>query len=195
MPILVTFSGITIDVKSIIVPESVTSIEIAAFGGCSSLEEIVLPFVGNKLDTTVDGYRTAFGYIFGKEWYENSIETFQVYYKYYEEDMMVHQAYYIPKLLKKVTINGGKILNGSFYDCANLSEVTLGNNVTIIDTNAFANCRGLEIINIPLSVEIINKRAFIGTDIVTINCEALSKPDGWAEDWCYSSEVINWGVK
>lgn len=56
-------------VTEIIVPDYVTSISRGAFSGCSSLQNITLPFVGESKKTSSDTYQYPFGYIFGTSSY------------------------------------------------------------------------------------------------------------------------------
>ena len=56
-------------VKTIKIPDSVTSISYGAFRGCNSLQTIVLPFVGKTRTST--GFEGTFGYIFGYATYDS----------------------------------------------------------------------------------------------------------------------------
>ena len=115
---------------SIIIPDSVTSIGQSAFSGCTNLTNITIPFVGTALNGTSN---THFGYIFGAS--SNS-----------------NQNYSIPASLKTVIITGGGINANAFYNCTELTSITIGNNVTYIynweDNGAFFNCSGLSSITV-----------------------------------------------
>ena len=133
-----TISGIKDKtVTEIIVPEYVTSIAQGAFSGCSNLESITLPFVGGSKNATKASSSTLFGYIFGTLNYSDGVSTKQ----YYSSDYSV--TYYIPSSLRDVTITGGNILYGAFYNCTNLTSVTIGNSVTSIGNSAFSGCTSL----------------------------------------------------
>ena len=54
-----------------------------------------------------------------------------------------------------------KIGNSTFYDCTNLTNISIPNSVTEIGSNAFGHCRSLTSITIPNSVTIIKSGAFI----------------------------------
>ncbi len=111
-------SGVT----NIVVPDSVTSIGISAFEGCSSLASITIPFVGTAKEGTNN---THLGYIFGASSYS------------YNDD-------YIPTSLKAVVITGGTSIGKyAFYNCSNLTSITIPDSVTSIAANAFYNCGGL----------------------------------------------------
>ncbi len=149
------------------VPSTVTSIAEGTFAGCSQIEEITLPFVGDKQHQPTDTYQYPFGYIFGKSSYTGSTETTQYYYgsttEYESSD-----TYYIPANLKKVTINGSSYIPyNAFYYCEGLTSVTIGNTVTTIGDNAFYNCNGLTSMSIGNSVTSIGKSAFIYCEKLT----------------------------
>ncbi len=148
-------SGLT----SVKIGNGVTSIGSGAFGGCSGLTEITLPFVGGSIKTVSDTYQYPFGYIFGTSSYTGGTETKQYYYGS-STSSTTNTTYYIPTSLKKVTITGGNILYGAFYNCSGLTSVTIGENVTRIGNDAFAYCSGLTSIVIPDSVERIGNDAF-----------------------------------
>ena len=173
---------------SIEIPDSVTSIGSAAFSGCSSLESITLPFVGGSVDATSASSSTLFGYIFGRSISTGGTETEQYYgssYSYY---------YYIPSTLTTVTITGGDLYYGAFYNCNNITTITLGDSVTSVGEYAFYNCTGLTSIEIPDSVTSIGNSAFASCDALT----SITIPDsvtnigGHAFAGCTSLTSINY---
>ena len=132
---------------SITIPDSVTSIGSSAFSGCSSLESITIPFVGAKAGvTSSDTYQYPFGYIFGTSSYDGGVATEQYYYGS-STSSTTSTTYYIPSSLKSVTVTGGNILYGAFYNCTGLKSVTIGDSVTSIDSWAFEGCTGLTTVN------------------------------------------------
>ena len=144
---------------SITLPEGVTSIGSSAFSGCSSLESITIPFVGGSRKTATDTYQYPFGYIFGTSSYTGGTATRQ---RYYGSDISstTYTTYYIPTSLKSVTVTGGKILYGAFYNCTGLQSITIPDSVTSIGDDAFYYCTSLTSITIPDGVTSIGDDAF-----------------------------------
>ena len=69
---------------------------------------------------------------------------------------------------------------------------TIGSNVKSIGAGAFNGAK-LKNITIPLNVDVIKSKAFANCKDIKILCEAQSKPDGWAEDWCDNTAEVIWG--
>ena len=136
----------------ITIPDSVTSIGYSAFVSCNNLENITIPFVGGSKKTASDTFQYSFGYIFGSS--DGTSST-------------PYSTYYIPTTLKTVTVTGGEILYGAFYDCKTLTSITLLSDVTAIGRMAFYKCTGLTNITIPDSVTSIGEYAFY-------NCSGLT---------------------
>ena len=151
---------------SITIPDGVTSIGNSAFSGCSSLTEITLPFVGGGKKTASDTYQYPFGYIFGTSSYTGGAAIKQYYYGS-STSSTTYSTYYIPTSLKSVTISGGNLLYGAFYNCSSLTSITIPDSVTSIGNSAFYNCDGLTSITIPDSVTSIGSYAFAYCDGLT----------------------------
>lgn len=81
---------------------------------------------------------------------------------------MTSMTFYIPSSLKSVTVTGGNILYGAFYNCSSLTSITIPNSVTSIGDYAFYGCTGLTSVTIPNSVTSIGSNAFF-------NCTGLTK--------------------
>lgn len=75
---------------------------------------------------------------------------------------MISMTFYIPSSLKSVTVTGGNILYGAFYNCSSLTSITIPDSVTSIGKYAFYECSGLTSVTIPNSVTSIGAWAFSG---------------------------------
>ena len=160
-------------VTELIVPDYVTEIEEGAFSGCGSLTSITLPFVGKDASATAASGSTLFGYIFGANTFNGSINTRQ----YYAQNK--YSTYYIPISLMNVTITGGAILYGAFYNCSGLTSIEIGQNVTSIGDLAFFGCTEITNLNVAEGnaaycsknnclIEIANKTLIFGCSNSTI---------------------------
>ena len=100
---------------------------------------------------------------------------------------------------KNTTIpnNVTSIGESAFSSCSGLTNITIPDSVTSIGNSAFYECTGLTSIMIPSSVTSIDGWAFGGwTSNQTINCEVLSKPSGWKNNWNGGCNAqINWNAK
>ncbi len=138
------FAGCTA-LKSVRVPDGVTSIGRGAFAGCSALAEIALPFVGRDKKTAASYSQYPFGEIFySKKQYDGCDATEQFYHNWDKTTPDGKGTYYIPRSLTRVTITGGDILTGAFSNCVNITEVTLGAGVNVIEKDAFFGCSALK---------------------------------------------------
>ena len=88
--------------------------------------------MGNNSTST--GSSALFGYIFGGSSYTGGMKTIQ----YYSSSS--YTVYCIPSSLKEVIITGGNINYGAFYNCSNLTSITIPSSVRSIGENAFYNC-------------------------------------------------------
>ncbi|MDY4592196.1 MAG: leucine-rich repeat domain-containing protein [Eubacteriales bacterium] len=139
------FSG-CIGLKSITIPESVTSIGYGAFKGCSNLTKMIIPFVGN---TKYGSSNTHFGYIFGTNYY-------------------TYNSKYVPSSLKSVTITSGtRIEEYAFSSCNSLTNIILPSSIASIGDYAFNDCSSLIDITLPASVTSIEEYAFAGCSSLT----------------------------
>ena len=154
-----------IKLTDVVVPDSVLEIGSSVFAGCSSLKSMTIPFVGKKRLSATEIPQYPLGYIFGGTSYTGGTATSQ-FHKYTIQG--TYSAYYIPKSLRSVTVTGGYIVMGAFYNCSNLTTINLSANVEGIGKYAFYNCTSLTQVNIPASATTIEAEAFY-------NCSKLTE--------------------
>ena len=157
---------------------ALTSVEIAdstsiiaenTFRGCNHLNNIVLPFVGNRSDATTPSASTFFGYIFGPD---NTNSITQRYYDENRSDYVTFQ-YYLPADLTKVTVTTYGMQEGAFSGCAQLTSIILPTDITNIKRDMFYECTGLTTISLPNTITSIGARVFY-------KCSSLSEVEGFA---------------
>ena len=159
--------------KEIKIPNSVTDLGTSSifssgiFSGCSSLESLTIPYVGDKNYATnqLGVSACSLGYLFSDREFEGSSLVRFVY-------SSSLNNYYIPTSLKTVIVTGDKLSSGAFSGCATIENVILTGNVTSISKNAFYNCSSLKQVVLPETVSSIGEYAFFNCS----NLESLVIP-------------------
>ena len=176
------FTGITIIpdamfkdwtlMKSIVLPDSITSIGSNAFSNCAQLSSIDIP----------DGVLSIGSYAFGDCYKLEAINIPE------NVSTLSDGLFFHCGLLSTITIPQGVTSIGalSFAGCSGLKEINIPDGVTIIDHMAFEDCEGLTSITIPGSVKLINNSAFFscgGLTSVVIN-EGVTTIGSGAFNYC-----------
>ena len=161
--------------KNLVIGNSVTSIGISAFDGCSGLTEVIWN-ARNVQDFQDNSSRPFSGcdrltdFVFGEE-----VEHIPAYLCYQLTSL---NTIVIPNSVTSIGTN-------AFSFCSGLKTVTIPNSVTSIGTNAFSFCHGLKTVTIPNSVTDIGDEAFYyctGLTEVTIPNSVTSIGSGTFED-------------
>ena len=156
--------------KTVIVPDTVEYIEAGAFRDCKKLTNITLPFLGLRKELPRASKESLFGYIFGSTEYDQSVEITQ---KYQAEGGSV--IYYLPKSLENVTITGGDLGYGAFYNCEGIEELTISEKVGDIDLQAFYGVTNLQKLTAPMKVmPYISDKTHI-TDLILVGYGKISE--------------------
>lgn len=103
------------------IPDNIVFIENGALNGCSALQRLSLPFLGNSADDSVNAF---LGQIFGA-------------------NSAAEQTSYIPSVLREITVRGGSIAAEAFAGCNAVTELRFGKNVQSIVLTAFNGCSAL----------------------------------------------------
>ena len=90
----------------------VSSIGAAAFGKMTTLQEMTVPFIGNKNKTSANTYQYPLGYFFGTSSYTGGTSTKQYYYGS-STTSTTYSTYYIPTSLTKVIVTMGDLNYGA----------------------------------------------------------------------------------
>ena len=81
----------------------------------------------------------------------------------------------------------------AFRYCSSLAKIDIPSGVTTIGMYAFSSCDELKSIRIPSSVTSIGIDAFEECSEGVIYCQSASKPSGWNTDWNPSYCTVYWG--
>ena len=151
---------------SITVGSNITSIGEGAFGGCTNLKTLSIPFVGASLDAV--GTERVFAYLFGAA---NSgdgnteISTKTGLRVNSNGNEIVEEeasTYYFPTSLDTVKITGGdKVPACAFYGMTTLKNIELAPSIKDIDNHAFTGCTALRSVDLS-NVENVYAFAFSG---------------------------------
>ena len=99
------------------------------------------------------------GYIFGEDYRSSGVTQIRQYYHGNSTTNTTSSYYYFPQTLTDVTVTGGEILYGAFYNCSRLTNVVIPN-VEKIGDYAFYSCGALVSIAIPSTVKTLGKNVF-----------------------------------
>ena len=163
---------------SLTIPESVTSIGVSAFQGCTGLTNVTLPnsvtSIGSSTFFSCSGLTSAI--------IPESVTRIE------------DQTFAGCVSLTDVTLPNSltSIGNSAFQNCTSLIHVTLPNSLTAIGDNAFQNCTGLANVTIGNSVNSIGAFAFgycTGLASIVIG-KSVNSIGQWAFDGCASLKTI-----
>ena len=145
-------------IKTAIIPSNIIEIGAGAFAGCVNLEEITLPFIGEKVEAS--GEAKVFGHIFGTETADGLTEAKQR----YNANTETTKSYFVPTKLTKVVFNGVEnhynLPEYAFNACTTLTDISLNEHTTVIPRMAFSGCTAIKTYTLPANVETISYEAF-----------------------------------
>ncbi len=186
------------NLKSIIIPASVTTIGAYAFSGCNNLTSVTFE-EGSKLGTLDTSF------------YDSGITEFTIpknvkkiesiafmnlsslkSVRFEDDSNVTNLPYHLfAGCYNLTTVDFGEnskiqtIEYSVFEKCVKLTAVDIPQSVTKIGDWAFRGCKAIKSITIPAGIESVGRQAFGGwTKDQIIYVEGYSKaPDGWSSDW------------
>ena len=196
--------------NTIVIPNSVTSIGISAFDGCSGLTEVI--WNARNVQDFQDNSRRPFSgcdrltdFVFGEE-----VEHIPA---YLCRELTLLNTIVIPNSVTSIGTNAFSFCRGltkvsipnsvktignwAFYRCTGLTTVTIGNSVTSIGNRAFYSCTSLTEVSIPNSVTSIGSSVFedcSGLKTVTIGNSVTTIGDG-TFNGCTSLKTVIWNAR
>ena len=167
-----------VEVKDLIIPNSVKSIRGYAFYGCSGLTSVTIP---NSV-TSIDGHAFCLCSGLTSVTIPNSVTT------------IGSGAFSSCSGLTSVSIGNSvtSIGESAFRSCKGLTSVTIPNNVTTIGSGAFQWCTSLTSVTIPNSVKSIGEDAFYETGA---KFYVNRGTDGLLSLWNYGEEPYDIGTE
>lgn len=171
-------------VTKIVLPETITSIELGAFDGCLDLEQIEVD------ENNTHYFSDAQGVLYRKLGNESALircpeGTSLTSYTLPENVIHIGDfAFYNCDSLTNVTISDSVtgILHSAFSGCDSLADITIPDSVTSIGGNAFSNCTSLTSVTILNSETSIDYDVFMGCTNLTIYGYTGSTAETYAED-------------
>lgn len=170
------------EVKSVVIPDSVTVIEWRAFGDCENLESINIP---NSVTRIVSDVFSGCESLKSIEIPESVVEFG------YTKGSIICTSVFDESGIEEVIIspNAKWAENrfGGFGECEYLTKINIPDSFTYIEYGAFEKCESLEEIVLPESITFINSEAFASCG----KLKSVNIPDGVTEirscafAWCY----------
>ena len=180
------FSGCSL-LEAIEMNDRISTVCNRAFADCTSLQAITMP---NSMEVIGAGvFENCESLKYNKNssglYLGNDTNPYLMLAKAYPADGFIHYL---------VDENTKFILDGAFQNVEFTFNLIIPESVIYICSLAFENCTGRlsAIISIPEEVSVIKADAFKNCTRIDIWCEAVSKPDGWDENWNSSECSVTW---
>ena len=198
------------NLKSIVIPASVTTIGTFAFWDCTNLTSVTFE-EGSELETLNDLFKNTCitEFTIPKSVTEIAPWAFiglsSLTKVVFEDDsnVTVLPTQLFDGCYNLTTVYFGKnskiktIDDWAFMRCVKLTEISIPKSVTKIDASAFASCKSIKSIDIPAGVTYVGRGAFSGwAKDQIIYVEGYAKtPDSWSSEWLAEcSAAVIWSV-
>ena len=186
------------NLKSIVIPASVTTVGAYAFSGCTNLTSVTFE-EGSKLETLNSIFQNSriTEFTIPKSvteiapWVFDGLSSLTKVRFEDDSNVTVLPTQLFNGCYNLITVDFGRnskiqtIDNWAFRKCVKLTAIDIPKSVTKIGISAFDKCKAIKSITIPAGVESVGARAFGDwTKDQIIYVEGYSKaPDGWSSDW------------
>ncbi len=144
---------------SLTIPKTVQSVGAGILAGCSNLASLTTPFVGISRD-------------------DPSTNEFPLEYFFRPAINPISNRIYYPNKLDSVTVTDITTIPDSAFMFFNGKNITIPDNVTSIEDNAFYGCHNLTSFSIPTTIDTIGYRVFHGAGLTSITIPTNIKTIG-----------------
>ena len=182
------------NITSVVIPDSVTTIDYEAFRNCSSLTSVTIlasvTSIGSSAFSDCSGLESV---------YISDLAAWcNIEFEAYSANPLNNGAkLYLngSPVTDLVIPNGVKSINSyAFYNCSSLTSVEIPDSVTSIGSSAFCNCSSLTSVTIPDNVTSIGAYAFFGCD--SLESVHISDLTAWSNiEFESSANPLNNGAK
>ena len=179
------------DIEGLFITDPSVVLDGGALHGCSELTSLTLAQIHTS-SSSLDDEASYFGYVFGKEPYDNAVAIRQWFDEY---NHAAYYDFYIPKNLRSLTVLRGNVPDYYFYKCDTLIDVCLLDGVDSVGKHAFAMCENL--INVSLNATTIGEGAF-AADVKIENLymgarvSSIGGNSFWNLESLYIKSAYNW---
>ncbi|MBR5022079.1 MAG: leucine-rich repeat protein [Oscillospiraceae bacterium] len=161
-------------IKTVVIKEGITSIDVSAFSNCTNLSSITIPKNVTSIDIQAFEQCSSLGGFWVDEANpQYSSDQYGVLFskdktKLLKAPQTLTGSYTVPDGVTTLgALTDSDSSNPAFNDCTKLTSVTLPDSVNVIDIAAFAGCSSLTKVNIPNGVKKIDYITFM-------NCTSLT---------------------
>ncbi|MBN2300845.1 MAG: leucine-rich repeat domain-containing protein [Acholeplasmataceae bacterium] len=163
-----------LSLTSVEIPISVDKMGVGVFEGCTSIESLVMPYLGEEREYTDILFESqdVLTYQFGSKTYLDDflIPESLKYVEIYDIDRIHNVTFFRAKHIEQIVLTGDFAYLGirSFYGCESLEELIIPSGIETISLSAFENCLNLGYLVIPATVTKVERNAFLnaGLDVV-----------------------------
>lgn len=151
--------------RKLVLPCTITVLPHGLLRDCVALEELTVPFAGDKAFADADGVYYPLGVLFSEDENENcyaaTIRPIMIVGQVLDNYFDGQHTRYIPKTLTSITILDGNIINNAMFGFTNIRNVTILGGGTQIGELAFRNC-SLDILKLSSEMTDISEAAIRG---------------------------------